>query len=437
MTFPPNAFSVPTTVQLLTSSDPNIAADFDESASIFRPDDRLPYELRIRTGALPPVSETVSLVLSLPPEFLVAVPPGHGIEVFAKALQGGGEDVSPGLDLFGLFSPTLASGSLSVDLPTSVFDERGSGQYEAVVTVASTPGVGSADLAAIEAAPCQATNIACPLGSGCEAVSSQFSPARAHPITGSTKPHWGVDFGVPVGTNVLAAAGGVIEKSYTSNSYGNVVVVRHVDGAATLYAHLSQKLVSGGQSVGQGALIGLSGNTGKSTGPHLHFEYVPNGEIIGSKDRIDPAPCLQPSGARTLSGHLDGTYVNAGGPGYGPPVVETYSVDVTVQLPVRDQDAVVLSVSGALHADFFPEDYVFDGEAASAIIELGGPGTAYLIVSYFGTAVINGEVWGVETFNAFFTYGNKLYVNGVLVGIDFNLDFVEGPVHITQAGELK
>ncbi len=85
----------------------------------------------------------------------------------------------------------------------------------------------------------------------------------------------GVDFGVPVGSKVFAAAAGkvIVSKAGGYNGgYGNYIVISHSNGTQTLYAHLSQNLVSVGTSVSQGQAIGYSGNTGRSTGPHLHFE---------------------------------------------------------------------------------------------------------------------------------------------------------------------
>ena len=84
-----------------------------------------------------------------------------------------------------------------------------------------------------------------------------------------------VDFGAPVGTQVRAAAGGqvIISRGAGWNGgYGNYVVIKHDNGTQTLYAHLSSNSVAVGQWVSQGSTIGKSGNTGRSTGPHLHFE---------------------------------------------------------------------------------------------------------------------------------------------------------------------
>lgn len=87
--------------------------------------------------------------------------------------------------------------------------------------------------------------------------------------------HNGIDFGVSPGTNVYAAAGGqVIIAKYSgyNGGYGEYVVINHPNGTQTVYGHLSTVMVNRGDQVYQGQVIGLSGNTGKSTGPHLHFE---------------------------------------------------------------------------------------------------------------------------------------------------------------------
>ncbi|MDQ1282165.1 MAG: hypothetical protein QG630_516, partial [Patescibacteria group bacterium] len=85
----------------------------------------------------------------------------------------------------------------------------------------------------------------------------------------------GVDFGCRVGTSVVAAAGGVVIRSASSGyngGYGKVVIISHPNGTQSIYAHLSQINVSVGDRVTQGQIIGATGNTGRSTGPHLHFE---------------------------------------------------------------------------------------------------------------------------------------------------------------------
>ena len=99
--------------------------------------------------------------------------------------------------------------------------------------------------------------------------------------------HQGHDWAVPVGTRVTAAEGGMVELAYYSESYGYNVLINHGNGFQTRYAHLSKLKVTPGQWVWKGKLIGLSGSTGDSTGPHLHFEMIQN------HVRVNPLPFLK------------------------------------------------------------------------------------------------------------------------------------------------
>jgi murein DD-endopeptidase MepM/ murein hydrolase activator NlpD len=100
---------------------------------------------------------------------------------------------------------------------------------------------------------------------------------RVHPITGENKMHAGIDLAVPVGTPVLAAQGGVVTRAGSAGGYGYMVEIYHGGGLSTRYGHLSKILVQVGQLVQPGQPIALSGATGLSTGPHLHFETRVNG----------------------------------------------------------------------------------------------------------------------------------------------------------------
>lgn len=104
-------------------------------------------------------------------------------------------------------------------------------------------------------------------------VSSGFSPNRKNPVTGRVQPHNGTDFAVPVGTPILAVADGVIVKATSHPDAGRYVIIRHGGVYSTTYMHMSKLLVKPGDKIKQGQKIGLSGNTGRSTGPHLHFEF--------------------------------------------------------------------------------------------------------------------------------------------------------------------
>ncbi len=105
---------------------------------------------------------------------------------------------------------------------------------------------------------------------------------RHHPILGYSLMHRGVDFGAPIGTPIMAAGDGVIDKRETSSTYGNYIRIRHGDGYATAYAHMSRfgKGMAAGQRVKQGEIIGYVGATGRVTGPHLHFEILRNAQQV-------------------------------------------------------------------------------------------------------------------------------------------------------------
>ena len=109
---------------------------------------------------------------------------------------------------------------------------------------------------------------------------------RIHPINGTYSLHSGVDWYVPQGTSVRAAAGGTVITAGWNGGYGYCVDIQHSDGSMTRYAHLSQVLVSYGQTVTQGTVVGLSGSTGNSTGPHLHFEIYINGCSVNPVDYV-------------------------------------------------------------------------------------------------------------------------------------------------------
>jgi murein DD-endopeptidase MepM/ murein hydrolase activator NlpD len=121
-----------------------------------------------------------------------------------------------------------------------------------------------------------------------ERVTSSFG-MRQHPVYNQEAMHGGIDFGTPVGTPVYATADGIVEWAahHQSSGYGKMIRVIHNYGFSTVYGHLSDFAVTSGNYVRRGDLLGYSGNTGVSTGPHLHYE------VRHLNRRLDPATFLR------------------------------------------------------------------------------------------------------------------------------------------------
>jgi len=110
-------------------------------------------------------------------------------------------------------------------------------------------------------------------------LSSMFG-SRTDPINGGSDFHPGLDISAEYGTPVKATADGTIESAGWAGDYGNMILVKHGYGMSTKYGHLSRIVVSAGQVVHRGQVIGYVGATGRTTGPHLHYEILLNGERI-------------------------------------------------------------------------------------------------------------------------------------------------------------
>ena len=135
-------------------------------------------------------------------------------------------------------------------------------------------------------------------------LTSRFGK-RKHPILGYTKMHRGADFGAPSGTPIMAAGNGIVEHAGRNGAYGNYVRIRHTSEYKTAYAHMKgfAKKVRKGSRVKQGQIIGYVGTTGRSTGPHLHYEVHKNGR------QINPLSVKLPAG-RKLGGKMLASFRN-------------------------------------------------------------------------------------------------------------------------------
>ena len=129
-------------------------------------------------------------------------------------------------------------------------------------------------------------------------VSSHFSRARRHPITGRIQPHNGVDFAMPTGTPILSTGDGVVSRVHRHPFAGRYIEIQHGSHYTTRYLHLSRILVRRGQTVQRGERIALSGNTGRSTGPHLHFELHVKGRPVNPLTADIPVATALPKKSR-------------------------------------------------------------------------------------------------------------------------------------------
>ena len=120
-------------------------------------------------------------------------------------------------------------------------------------------------------------------------ITSKFG-IRRHPISGKVKGHTGVDLSASVGTPIRAAASGVIVKASYYSGYGRYIKIKHAASINTAYGHLSRIVVRNGQHVSQGQIIGYTGNSGYSTGPHLHYEVMKNGQFVNPMSFVKQEP---------------------------------------------------------------------------------------------------------------------------------------------------
>lgn len=105
-------------------------------------------------------------------------------------------------------------------------------------------------------------------------IAGGFNPKRFHPILKKIHPHEGIDFTAAVGTPIYATGDGTVTRAYRSTTYGNVIFIDHGYGYQTRYAHLDKFNIRNHESVKRGQIIGYVGNTGRSQGPHLHYEVL-------------------------------------------------------------------------------------------------------------------------------------------------------------------
>ena len=331
-TFPNGAFASPLRVTLSRQDLGALPDAFEDSVSINSIKRRSAYQVILTLGNSVPRSNTFDLTLNIPDSFLSQVQSNESIRAFARVTQ---QDELEVLDSYEVVPATYDAASKKLTIQfnkawlTKVHNSNDA--YEAVVAIITIPGVASQNATRWANALTQQANTgscgAKALGSpltGTPELSGNpprgFNPIpTTHPVNGTQSSHWGSDLKAAQGSPVLAAEDGVIERVKFSGapstwpvypnggSGGQYIVVRHPDGSKTKYMHLSGVSVSEKTPVPvtKGQQIGLSGGTrgtpgaGGSTGPHLHFEYSPNGQIYNNDttSKTDPFPCVTTSDA--------------------------------------------------------------------------------------------------------------------------------------------
>ena len=318
--FSNGTFAAPRQVSLSTQSLGVLPADFEDSLGINGVQDRAAYQVVLSLGAPVPRNNTFSLILDAPAAFLAQVANGESIRAFARVTQTGSNEFLEGYEIIPATYST-ATKKLTIQYNKAWLALK-NGVNQAQVTFVTIPGPSPANAAnGPSAGSCGAKALGSPLA-GTPVLSG--SPPRGfnstpttHPVNGTQSSHWGSDLVAAQGSTVFAAEGGTIERVKFSGapstwpvfpnggSGGQYIVLRHTDGSKTKYMHLSGVSIAAGATVTKGQPIGLSGGTrntpgaGGSTGPHLHFEYSPNGNIYANDatSKIDPLPCLTTSDA--------------------------------------------------------------------------------------------------------------------------------------------
>lgn len=145
--------------------------------------------------------------------------------------------------------------------------------------------------------------------------------------------HKGVDIAGKLNSPIFAVEDGVVEKSYYSESYGNVIFIHHPSNYVTVYAHLNERLVTSGQQIRKGETIGKMGRSGQATGVHLHFETHQNEWTYDKKFALDPEGLLGEKGL--------GEVVQAGVVNHGGNVLEA-----STRYGVQDEKTLTRSITG-------------------------------------------------------------------------------------------
>lgn len=328
--FPAGSFERSHSVTVTRTTAADDAANFDEASAVYQAEERAAFEVRVRTGDVAP-AHFIDATLHLPDGFVVG--PESTAQLFARLYQPG-EGALYNFELYPSHFDRDAR-TVQAQLQREVFSahHRSDGEYEAVILIATTPRsyglLASVNRADAAQGQCSGTTFAPPL-EGTISVSGSpprhFNPGGTpHPITGVTTSHRGVDLVAAEGASVLAVADGTVRavgnqfNAGTGTGWGNYVVLDFA-GGAVLYGHLQDDSVQlqPGQTVTRGDVIARAGQTGGATGPHLHFEYAPNGEIFDNSAKVDPLACIDAGEEADIAGTWSGTWTSIDSGNTGP-----------------------------------------------------------------------------------------------------------------------
>lgn len=204
-----------------------------------------------------------------------------------------------------LSTPAMANETAATAQITGVVDATkaapGTGDREFAELFASWRSMDKTGIAASEPLPGVSIPSRSPLETA--TLTSNYG-MRTHPVLGGRRSHKGIDLAQPTGTPVYATADGIVSKAERFGSYGNYIQIEHGGEMQTRYAHLSGYAIAAGEQVRKGQLIGFVGSTGRSTGPHLHYEVRIAGEAV------DPTPYM----VDTQLAYADNQALGSGGP---------------------------------------------------------------------------------------------------------------------------
>lgn len=172
------------------------------------------------------------------------------------------------------------TGAVKADSPATTGDEEFTELFASWKDLEASPAAGISGIS-----PRAKVSIPSVMPLNDARLSSGFG-MRTHPVLGGQRQHAGIDLASPSGTPVYATADGLVSKAERFSSYGNFIAIEHGGEMQTRYAHLSGYVVAAGEHVVKGQLIGYVGSTGRSTGPHLHYEV----RVAGAA--VDPRPYM-------------------------------------------------------------------------------------------------------------------------------------------------